>query len=92
MEQVFELVNIILRRDRNTRKRDLNVRDYKVIPLSTQAGIMEFVGNSSSLADILDPLHVRYVVPASTLSMHLNPFDSPGTTPTTTHEARCKPT
>jgi len=33
MEQVFGLVNVVLQRDRQTRKRTLSVRDYKVVPL-----------------------------------------------------------
>ncbi|KAF7967952.1 hypothetical protein HWV62_32455 [Athelia sp. TMB] len=60
MEQVFGLVNIVLERDRDTRKRELHIRDYKVIPLSSQAGILEFVGNTFPLGDWLRPAHVRY--------------------------------
>lgn len=57
MEQVFDLVNGVLKRDRETRRRTLTVRDYKVIPLSTQAGILEFVGNTSPLKAWLDKAH-----------------------------------
>ncbi|KAG6845486.1 hypothetical protein H0H87_008383, partial [Tephrocybe sp. NHM501043] len=60
MEQVFDLVNGILRRDRETRRRALNVRDYKVIPLAMQAGILEFVGNTQPLKDWLNPAHLKY--------------------------------
>lgn len=60
MEQVFELVNSVLRRDRETRRRDLSVRDYKVIPLGTQAGLLEFVGNTLPLQAWLVPAHAKY--------------------------------
>ncbi|GLB41909.1 putative telomere-length maintenance and DNA damage repair [Lyophyllum shimeji] len=60
MEQVFGLVNGILRRDRETRRRSLGVRDYKVIPLASQAGLLEFVGNTLPLARWLLSAHQRY--------------------------------
>ncbi|KAG6890108.1 hypothetical protein C0995_012059 [Termitomyces sp. Mi166 len=60
MEQVFNLVNGILRRDRETRRRLLNVREYKVIPLTTQSGILEFVENTHAIKDWLVKAHQRY--------------------------------
>ncbi|KZP09916.1 hypothetical protein FIBSPDRAFT_922456 [Athelia psychrophila] len=60
MEQVFGLVNIVLKRDRDTRKRELHMRDYIVIPLSSQAGILEFVGNTFPLADWVKNAHTKY--------------------------------
>lgn len=65
MEQVFDLVNIVLRRDRETIKRSLSVRDYKVIPLASQAGVLEFVGNTTTLGTWLVNAHIRYI------SLHL---------------------
>lgn len=59
MEQVFELVNIVLRRDRETRRRLLDIRDYKVIPLGSQAGLLEFVGNTFPLQRWLSAAHPR---------------------------------
>ena len=61
MEQVFDLVNSVLKRDRETNRRSLKVRDYKVIPLASQAGVLEFVGNTSPLRDWLTKAHPRYV-------------------------------
>ncbi|KAF8163206.1 hypothetical protein B0H34DRAFT_744937 [Crassisporium funariophilum] len=60
MEQVFELVNGVLSHDQETRRRELRVRDYKVIPLSTQAGLLEFVGNTSPMRDWLTKAHALY--------------------------------
>ncbi|EMD39153.1 hypothetical protein CERSUDRAFT_93196 [Gelatoporia subvermispora B] len=60
MEQVFDLVNILLRKDRAARRRNLKVRDYRVIPLASQAGVLEFVENTSTLAEWLTNAHPRY--------------------------------
>ncbi len=60
MEQVFDLVNVVLRHDRETQKRKLGVRGYKVIPLASQAGVLEFVDNTTPLANWLKPAHIRY--------------------------------
>lgn len=61
MEQVFQLVNNVLSRDQETRRRDLNIRCYKVVPLSSQAGVLEFVGNTLPLKDWLLKAHSRSV-------------------------------
>jgi ataxia telangiectasia mutated family protein len=60
MEQVFHLCNMVLRYDKETRRRNLNVRDYKVLPLATQAGVIEFVGNTVTLQKWLQEAHNRY--------------------------------
>ncbi|KAF9006181.1 kinase-like domain-containing protein [Cyathus striatus] len=60
MEQVFELVNTVLELDRETQRRKLKIREYKVIPLDTQAGLLEFVGNTTPLRSWLDKAHPRY--------------------------------
>lgn len=59
MEQVFQLVNIILDKDRETKRRSLCVRCYKVIPLASQAGILEFVQNTTPLQAWLSAAHPR---------------------------------
>ncbi|KAH7890803.1 hypothetical protein F5I97DRAFT_1975119 [Phlebopus sp. FC_14] len=60
MEQVFDLVNVVLRCDRETKRRDLKVRGYTVLPLAAQAGVLEFVGNTVQLRDWLVAAHFRY--------------------------------
>ncbi|KAK0501309.1 hypothetical protein EDD18DRAFT_731100 [Armillaria luteobubalina] len=60
MEQVFDLVNVVLAHDRETKRRNLHVRSYKVIPLSSQAGVLEFVPNTSPMRTWLVPAHSRY--------------------------------
>jgi serine-protein kinase ATM len=60
MEQVFELANHVLRKDSETRRRDLCVRTYKVIPLTAQSGVMEFVAQTIPLSRWLAPAHAKY--------------------------------
>jgi ataxia telangiectasia mutated family protein len=60
MEQVFEVVNRILDQDKQTKKRNLRVRTYKVIPLAPQAGLLEFVSNTTPLQTWVFPAHSKY--------------------------------
>lgn len=62
MEQVFDLVNVVLGCDRETKKRDLKVRGYTVLPLAAQAGVLEFVGNTVPLQIWLGIAHPRQVI------------------------------
>ncbi|PLW50604.1 hypothetical protein PCANC_06966 [Puccinia coronata f. sp. avenae] len=75
MEQVFELVNNFLEGDPECQKRSLNFKTYIVIPLSPNTGLIEFVKNTSSLLDILEPMHKKYNEPPDwdfrRLSRHL---------------------
>lgn len=61
MEQVFDLVNVVLKCDRETKKRDLKVRGYTVLPLAAQAGVLEFVGDTVPLQIWLGIAHPRQV-------------------------------
>ncbi|KIN04968.1 hypothetical protein OIDMADRAFT_39415 [Oidiodendron maius Zn] len=60
MEQVFEQVNALLKTNRATRQRNLNIRTYKVLPLTSIAGIIEFVANTIPLHEYLMPAHERF--------------------------------
>uniref|UniRef100_A0A093Y128 Serine/threonine-protein kinase Tel1 n=2 Tax=Talaromyces marneffei PM1 TaxID=1077442 RepID=A0A093Y128_TALMA len=60
MEQVFEQVSNVLRDHRSTRQRNLHIRTYKVLPLTSNAGIIEFVQNTIPLHDYLMPAHQKY--------------------------------
>ncbi|EED22945.1 phosphotidylinositol kinase Tel1, putative [Talaromyces stipitatus ATCC 10500] len=60
MEQVFEQVSNVLRDHRSTRQRNLHIRTYKVLPLTANAGIIEFVQNTIPLHDYLMPAHQKY--------------------------------
>ena len=60
IEQVCEEVSKMLRNHKATRQRDLHIRTYKVIPLTTRSGVIEWVPNSIPIGDWLDPAHSRY--------------------------------
>lgn len=60
MEQVFEHVSELLQHDRTTRRRNLAIRTYKVIPLNPHAGILEFVANTTALQKYLEVAHPKY--------------------------------
>ena len=59
MEQVFEKVNQMLKKNKETRKRNLRIRTYKAVPMSPKSGMIEFVANSISLIDVIKPYHTR---------------------------------
>jgi ataxia telangiectasia mutated family protein len=61
MEQVFDVVNTVLHQDRQTKRRELGVRGYKVIPLDSQSGVIEFVKDTSPLKDWLVVAHRKWV-------------------------------
>ncbi|KIW90931.1 uncharacterized protein Z519_08714 [Cladophialophora bantiana CBS 173.52] len=60
MEQVFEQVSNLLKDHRVTRQRNLAIRTYKVIPLTKNSGVIEFVQNTIPLNEYLLPAHARY--------------------------------
>ncbi|KAK5443270.1 Serine/threonine-protein kinase tel1 [Exophiala xenobiotica] len=60
MEQVFQQVSELLKDHRATRQRNLGIRTYKVIPLTTNTGIIEFVKDTIPLHEYLLPAHARY--------------------------------
>lgn len=60
MEQVFEQVSNLLKKNRTTRQRNLGIRTYKVVPLTHETGIIEFVPNTIPLHDFLIPAHESY--------------------------------
>ncbi|KAE8360415.1 Serine/threonine-protein kinase tel1 [Aspergillus caelatus] len=60
MEQVFEQVSNLLKDHQTTRQRNLGIRTYKVLPLTSNAGIIEFVPYTIPLHDYLMPAHQKY--------------------------------
>jgi ataxia telangiectasia mutated family protein len=75
MEQVFEQVSNVLKDHRATRQRNLGIRTYKVLPLTSNAGIIEFVPNTIPLHDYLMPAHQKYFpkdMKPNTCRKHIN--------------------
>ncbi|SJX64421.1 related to TEL1-telomere length control protein [Sporisorium reilianum f. sp. reilianum] len=60
MQQVFRMVNELLRAERRTRERKLAIRTYTVLPLGPQCGMLEFVTSTVPLGEVLIALHARY--------------------------------
>ncbi|KAI5919924.1 phosphatidylinositol 3 [Camillea tinctor] len=60
MEQVFAATSSVLKLHRSTRQRNLGIRTYKVLPLTSASGLIEFVANTIPLHDYLMPAHDRY--------------------------------
>ena len=42
MQQMFSMVSDMLKKNRETNKRRLTIRRYKVIPLSQKSGVIEW--------------------------------------------------
>lgn len=60
MEQVFEEVSKMLRKQKAARQRGLHVRTYRVVPLTSRSGILEWVPNSLPIGEFLKPAHQQY--------------------------------
>ena len=60
MEQVFEQVSSVLKDHQATRQRNMGIRTYKVLPLTSNAGIIEFVPHTIPLHEYSLPAHQRY--------------------------------
>jgi serine-protein kinase ATM len=57
MEQVFQMVNTLLQQNPNTRKRRLAIKTYKVVPLSPNAGLLEWVDHTLPIGQYLTGAH-----------------------------------
>lgn len=60
MQGVFSLTNDLLKNDLMAARRNLLIRTYKILPLSTNTGVLEWVSSSTPLQEVLQPLHERY--------------------------------
>ena len=60
MEQVFAAVSSLLKLHRATQQRNLGIRTYKVLPLTSTSGLIEFVPDTIPLHEFLMPAHERY--------------------------------
>ncbi|KAL5010879.1 hypothetical protein ScPMuIL_013184 [Solemya velum] len=63
MQQVFGMVNSLLRKNTETRKRKMHVRTYKVIPLSQRSGLLEWCEGTQPIGEYLigrNGAHSRY--------------------------------
>ena len=49
MQQVFSTMNLFLEQDEQARRRKLNIRIYKVVPLSRRSGLLEWCEGTSPI-------------------------------------------
>lgn len=64
MEQIFELVNTLLSENKDTRKRSLRLRTYKIIPLTPNSGLLQWVSDTIPLSEYLVGTHKNHTVGA----------------------------
>ncbi|CAF0938650.1 unnamed protein product [Adineta ricciae] len=63
MQQLFTVVNRLLDKDELTRHRSMNIRTYKVVPLTQKSGVLEWCEGTITFGDYLakpDGAHSRY--------------------------------
>ncbi|XP_050088728.1 serine/threonine-protein kinase ATM [Anopheles aquasalis] len=60
MQQVFGIINVLLRHDKETARRQLSIRTYKVVPLSRQSGILEWCENTIPIGVWMVSGHKKY--------------------------------
>ncbi|XP_008051625.2 DNA-dependent protein kinase catalytic subunit [Carlito syrichta] len=53
IEQLFEVMNVILSRDAACSQRDLRLRTYRVVPMTSRLGLIEWIENTTTLKDLL---------------------------------------
>jgi serine-protein kinase ATM len=57
MQQIFQEMDGVMRRNRETRRRNLRIRTYRVVPLEQKTGVIEWVLKTTPLADYLEARH-----------------------------------
>jgi len=60
LTKIFNLVNVLLKKNQSTRKRQLSIRTYNIIPLSPRSGIIEWVQNTIPFGTYLNEAHPKY--------------------------------
>lgn len=53
MQQVFTMLNDMLQIHKDAKNRRLNIKTYKVVPLTQRSGVLEWCSNSIPLSDYL---------------------------------------
>ncbi len=60
LSKVFEIVNVLLSKEAATRRRNLTMRTYRVVPLSPKAGVVHWVSDTVPISNCLLDAHKRY--------------------------------
>ena len=57
MQQIFEEMDGVMQRNRETRRRRMRIRTYRVVPLRPQTGVIEWVLETIPLLEYLEQTH-----------------------------------
>jgi len=57
MQQVFQEMDGVLKRNRETRRRNIGIRTYRVVPLKATTGVIQWVMGTIPVAGYLEPKH-----------------------------------
>ena len=60
LSSIFNMVNVLLRKQATSRKRGLCIRTYSIIPLSPRAGVVQWVDGTILIGKLLSDGHKRY--------------------------------
>ncbi|EGC36942.1 DNA-dependent protein kinase subunit [Dictyostelium purpureum] len=70
IQQLFMIMNEILKRDNSCNKRGLKVTTYQVIPMTSKVGIIEWINDTRPLREILeDQIAIQTKTPRSNVSI-----------------------
>ncbi|KAJ3372394.1 hypothetical protein HDU91_003440 [Kappamyces sp. JEL0680] len=60
LASVFRMINKLLRRKIETRMKQLSIRTYNIVPLASQAGIVQWVDGTAPLGEVLHDAHMQW--------------------------------
>lgn len=58
MQQIFQQMDGVMQRNRETRRRGMRIRTYKVVPLKLKTGVIEWVLETIPLLEYLERTHI----------------------------------
>lgn len=53
MQQVFTVINSLLKTNNDAKQRKLHIRTYKVVPLTQRSGVLQWCENTLPISNIL---------------------------------------
>ncbi|KAJ3064840.1 hypothetical protein HDU98_011783, partial [Podochytrium sp. JEL0797] len=56
---VFTVMNVLFKKNFETRQRGLSIETYKVVPLGQRAGVIEWVDNTVPFGEYLGATHAK---------------------------------
>lgn len=59
VQQLFAIMNTIFKEDPSCENRDLNIKTFKVVPVSNRLGIFEWVDNTEPLKALISKEHMN---------------------------------